>query len=106
MIKYLYFRRTSGDICMIRADILEDMQIISDGTDLKLSFYDMSLKRGDDTEIVLSINENAGAAVMTTISEEIAFGESGFIIVADDQNDVYIQADITAVETTLSTAFD
>ena len=91
---------------MIRADRLADMQISADGTDLVISFYDMSLKRGDDTEIVLSINEDTGASVMTAISEEIAFGEDGFIIIADDQNDVYIHADITAVEKTLSTAFD
>lgn len=104
MIKYLYFRNNQNDVAMIRTDRLADMTVTST-TDLTLSFYSMVLTRGSATELVLSTEENTGNTIMEAISDEIAFGEDAFIIVADDHNDVYLHSDITALETTLSSNF-
>lgn len=115
MVKYLFFQNdtadTSGgidypnDSILLPASKLVDMQISSDGTDLTLSFESLLQSKGVDYEIVLSITEDTGKSVMEAIAEEIAFGNEPFIVIADEHNNEFIHADITAVEGTLDGSF-
>ena len=115
MIKYLFFQNdsvdTSGgvnypnDSALLPASDLVDMEISSDGTDLTLSFSSLLQSKGIDYEIVLSITEDTGKGVMEAIAEEIAFGNEPFIKIADEHNDDFIHADITAIEGTLDGSF-
>ncbi len=112
MIKYLFFQNNTvdasiypNDSALIPASRLSDMEISADGTDLTLSFKSMLQGKGINTELVLSITADSGAEVMASIAEELAFGDSGFITVADEHNSEFIHADITAIETTLDGSF-
>ena len=112
MIKYLFFQNNTldsstypNDSVLLPASDLVDMEISSDGTDLTLSFFSLLQSEGVDYEIVLSITEDSGRVVMEAIAEEIAFGKESFIVVADEHNNDFIHADITAVEGTLDGSF-
>ena len=112
MIKYLFFQNNTVDLtiypndsALIPASRLSDMEISADGTDLTLSFKSMLQGKGVNTELVLSITADSGAEVMSAIAEELAFGDSGFITVADEYNSEFIHGDITAIETTLDGSF-
>jgi len=105
MIKYFYFSNSDADCAFIRADRLKDMEISADGTDLTLSFTSPLQTKGVAMQLVLSITEDSGRQVMNRIVEEIAFGDEGFIVIADDSDSTYLHSDITDLETALNTSF-
>jgi len=112
MIKYLFFLQDTvdnviypNDGALIPATRLMDMEISADGTDLTMSFKSMLQSKGVATQIVLSITEDSGDEVMAAIAEEIAFGEDGLIVIADEANSIFLHSDITAVETALEDSF-
>ena len=112
MVKYLFFQSDTydntiypNDSALIPISRLTDMEISADGTDLTMSFKSMLQSKGVSYQIVLSITEDSGDEVMSAIAEEIAFGNEGFIVIADEANSIFIHSDITAVETTLDGSF-
>tara|TARA_R110000744_G_scaffold135184_1_gene244570 strand:- start:386 stop:727 length:342 start_codon:yes stop_codon:yes gene_type:complete len=112
MIKYLFFQSDTvdsviypNDSALIPAERLMGMELNADGTDLTLSFVSMLQSKGVAYQIVLSITADSGANVMASIAEEIAFGNEGFINVADEYNSKFLHSDITAIETTLDGSF-
>ena len=112
MLKYLFFQSDSvdnviypNDGALIPVSRLMDMEISADGTDLTMSFKSMLQSKGVAYQVVLSITENSGDEVMAAVAEEIAFGNEGFIVIADEANSIFIHSDITAIETTLDGSF-
>ena len=97
MKKFLYFANTTADTALLLADSLVLMEIDSDGDSLEMHFKDVHGNLGDSTMIALTITTDTGPSVMSTITEEIAFGNETMIVIADEVNSIFIDGDITAV---------
>ena len=69
---------------------------------LTLSFKDVNGHLGATTAIALTITAHAGKQIMTSLSEEITFGDDAIIVVADEINSVFFHDDITAVTNAIS----
>ena len=102
MKKYLYFAKSGTDTMCLPADELIGMEISSDSTDIDLTFTDKGGGIGGSTVITIGTGAaDQAAVVIKAIAEEIRVGKEPFIVVADDNNSVYLHANIDAVDAAL-----
>jgi len=102
MKKYLYFAKTATDTMCLPADELIGMEIDSGSEAIHLTFTDKGGGIGGSTVIQIGTGTaNQAAVVIKAIAEEIRVGKEPFIVVADENNSVYLHANIDAVDAAL-----
>ena len=91
--KFMHFYNAADDAITLPADNLVAMDQTTD-TNVRLVFSDDG---GTSNTVDLTIDAGYEKSVMKSISEAVAFGKDQFLVVADDVNSDYLDANITAV---------
>ena len=91
--KFMHFYNAADDAITLPAESLVSMDQTTN-TNVRLAFADDG---GTSNTVDLTITAGKEKDVMKSISEAIAFGKEQFLVVADDVNSVYADANITAV---------
>ena len=94
--KFLYFADSANEQYIVPVGRL----LGADDTDadtIVLNFEDMNGNSGDVSQVTIDISSGTAKTVLTSIGNAIALGKESVIVVADDVNSVYIDANITSV---------
>jgi len=103
MKKYLQFIDAADDAATYPADNLIAMTAAADAT-LILKFSPGSLGSGQAASldiVTLAIVADTEKAVMKTIADEIALGDTPTIVVCDDVNSLFLHSNIASCTITL-----
>ena len=94
--KFLYFADSANEQYIVPAGRL----LGADDTDadtIVLNFEDMNGTTGEVSQVTIDISSGTAKTVLTSIGNAIALGKESVIVVADDVNSVYIDANITSI---------
>ena len=91
--KFLHFYNAADDALTLPAERLVSMDQTTN-TNIRLAFADDG---GTSNTVDLTITAGKEKEVMQAISEAVAFGKEQFLVIADDVNSVYVDANIDAV---------
>ena len=94
--KFLYFADSANEQYIVPAGRL----LGADDTDadtIVLNFEDMNGTTGEVSQVTIDVSSGTAKTVLTSIGNAISLGKESVIVVADDVNSAYIDANITSV---------
>jgi len=97
--KFLYFAVDGDNAAMFPASQFRGGYLDADDS-LVLQFRDFdSLTNGaPDAHVEITVADETHKAVLESIANEIAFGNSAFVVVADDDADVLLTSNISSCD--------
>ena len=95
-MKYLYFADSATAQYIVPSDRLLGIDD-TDADTIVLNFEDMNGSTGDVSQVTIDVASGTAKTVMTSIGNAISLARESVVVIADDVNSAYIDANITSV---------
>jgi len=95
-MKYLYFADSATAQYIVPSDRLLGIDN-SDADTIVLNFEDMNGSTGEVSQVTIDVASGTAKTVMTSIGNAISLARESVVVIADDVNSAYIDANITSV---------